>query len=70
MAVTMVALRVLLIPEIREEVVQAPTRAARLRVAVPVVVAAAEAAVGLAIILTVFKNRQSLEIDEVDSLRN
>ena len=42
MAVTMVALRVLLIPEIREEVVQAPTRAARLRVAVPVVVAAAE----------------------------
>ena len=28
------------------------------------VVAAAEAAVGLAIILTVFKNRQTLEIDE------
>ena len=34
------------------------------------VVAAAEAAVGLAIILTVFKNRESLEIDEVDSLKN
>ena len=34
------------------------------------VVAAAEAAVGLAIILTVFKNRQTLSIDEVDSLRN
>ena len=34
------------------------------------VVAAAEAAVGLAIILTVFKNRQTLEIDEVNSLKN
>lgn len=34
------------------------------------VVAAAEAAVGLAIILTVFKNRQTLEIDELDSLKN
>ncbi len=33
------------------------------------VVAAAEAAVGLAIILTVFKNRSSLEVDEVDSLK-
>ena len=33
------------------------------------VVAAAEAAVGLAIILTVFKNRQTLEIDEVDSMK-
>lgn len=33
------------------------------------VVAAAEAAVGLAIILTVFKNRQTLEIDEVSSLK-
>ena len=33
-------------------------------------VAAAEAAVGLAIILTVFKNRQTLSIDEVDSLKN
>jgi NADH-quinone oxidoreductase subunit K len=33
------------------------------------VVAAAEAAVGLAIILTVFKNRASLQIDEVDSLK-
>ena len=34
------------------------------------VVAAAEAAVGLAIILTVFKNRQTLEIDELNSLKN
>lgn len=34
------------------------------------VVAAAEAAVGLAIILTVFKNRQTLEVDEVSSLKN
>jgi NADH-quinone oxidoreductase subunit K len=34
------------------------------------VVAAAEAAVGLAIILTVFKNRQTLAIDEVSSLKN
>jgi NADH-quinone oxidoreductase subunit K len=34
------------------------------------VVAAAEAAVGLAIILTLFKNRQTLEIDEVSSLKN
>ena len=34
------------------------------------VVAAAEAAVGLAIILTVFKNRATLQIDEVSSLRN
>ena len=33
------------------------------------VVAAAEAAVGLAIILTVFKNRGTLQIDEVDSLK-
>lgn len=33
------------------------------------VVAAAEAAVGLAIILTIFKNRGTLEIDEVDSLK-
>ena len=33
------------------------------------VVAAAEAAVGLAIILTIFKNRQTLEIDEVDSMK-
>lgn len=33
------------------------------------VVAAAEAAVGLAIILTVFKNRSTLEIDEVSSMR-
>jgi NADH-quinone oxidoreductase subunit K len=34
------------------------------------VVAAAEAAVGLAIILTVFRNRASLQIDEVQSLRD
>jgi NADH-quinone oxidoreductase subunit K len=33
------------------------------------VVAAAEAAVGLAIILTVFKNRNTLDIDEVSSLK-
>src|SRR4051794_22167685 len=34
------------------------------------VVAAAEAAVGLGIILTVFKNRNTLHIDEGDSLKN
>ncbi len=34
------------------------------------VVAAAEAAVGLAIILTVFKNRKTLSIDEVSSLKH
>jgi NADH-quinone oxidoreductase subunit K len=34
------------------------------------VVAAAEAAVGLAIILTVFKNRQTLMIDDVSSMKN
>jgi NADH-quinone oxidoreductase subunit K len=33
------------------------------------VVAAAEAAVGLAIILTVFKNRSTLEVDDIDSLK-
>mgnify|MGYP001174153003 FL=1 len=33
------------------------------------VIAAAEAAVGLAIILTVFRNKQTLEIDEVSSLK-
>jgi len=33
------------------------------------VVAAAEAAVGLAIILTVFKHRKSLEIDEISSMK-
>ena len=31
---------------------------------------AAEAAVGLAIILTVFKNRETLNIDEVNTLKN
>jgi NADH-quinone oxidoreductase subunit K len=34
------------------------------------VVAAAEAAVGLAIILTVFKNRSSLQVDDVDAMKN
>ncbi len=34
------------------------------------VVAAAEAAVGLAIILTVFKNRATLNIDDVNSMKN
>ena len=34
------------------------------------VVAAAEAAVGLAIILTVFKNRSTLDIDDIDSMKN
>ena len=34
------------------------------------VVAAAEAAVGLAIILTVFKNRNSLDIDDVSEMNN
>ena len=34
------------------------------------VVAAAEAAVGLAIILTIFKNRATLNIDEMDSMKN
>jgi NADH-quinone oxidoreductase subunit K len=34
------------------------------------VVAAAEAAVGLAIILTVYKNRQTLNIDDIDSMKN
>ena len=34
------------------------------------VVAAAEAAVGLAIILTVFKNRASLQIDDVSSMKD
>lgn len=33
------------------------------------VVAAAEAVVGLAIILTIFKNRGTLQIDEVDSMK-
>jgi NADH-quinone oxidoreductase subunit K len=34
------------------------------------VVAAAEAAVGLAIIVTVFKNRATLSIDEINSMKN
>jgi NADH-quinone oxidoreductase subunit K len=32
-------------------------------------VAAAEAAVGLAIVLTIFKNRATLQIDDVDSMK-
>lgn len=32
-------------------------------------VAAAEAAVGLAIILTIFKNRATLQVDDVDSMK-
>jgi NADH-quinone oxidoreductase subunit K len=34
------------------------------------VVAAAEAAVGLAIILMVFRNRSTLQIDDFDTLKN
>ncbi|HEX8985186.1 MAG TPA: NADH-quinone oxidoreductase subunit NuoK [Bryobacteraceae bacterium] len=34
------------------------------------VVAAAEAAVGLAIILTVFKNRATLQVDDVSSMKD
>ena len=34
------------------------------------VVAAAEAAVGLAIILTIFRNRNTLNVDEIDSMKN
>lgn len=34
------------------------------------VVAAAEAAVGLAIIVTVFKNRATLNIDEINTMKN
>ena len=34
------------------------------------VVAAAEAAVGLGIILTVFKNRATLQVDEISTLKN
>jgi NADH-quinone oxidoreductase subunit K len=32
-------------------------------------VAAAEAAVGLAIIISIFRNRESLNVDEVDTLK-
>ena len=35
-----------------------------------IAIAAAEAAVGLAIILTVFKNRSTLNIDDVSSMKN
>jgi len=34
------------------------------------VVAAAEAAVGLAIILAIFRNKGTLNVDEVNSMRN
>ncbi len=34
------------------------------------VVAAAEAAVGLAIIVTVFKNRATLSVDEINTMKN
>ncbi len=34
------------------------------------VVAAAEAAVGFAIIVTIFKNRGTLQIDEIDSMKH
>jgi NADH-quinone oxidoreductase subunit K len=34
------------------------------------VVAAAEAAVGLAIIISVFRNRQTLNVDEINRLKN
>ena len=34
------------------------------------VVAAAEAAVGLAIIITVFKNRATLNVDEINTMKN
>src|SRR3977135_3834747 len=37
---------------------------------VMVVAAAAEAAVGLAIILTVYKNRNTLDVDDVNSMKN
>ena len=35
-----------------------------------IVVAAAEAAVGLAIIIALYRNRESLAIDEIDSMKN
>lgn len=35
-----------------------------------IVVAAAEAAVGLAIIIALHRNRESLAIDEIDSMKN
>jgi len=35
-----------------------------------IVVAAAEAAVGLAIIIALYRNRESLSIDDLDSMRN
>lgn len=34
------------------------------------VVAAAEAAVGLAIILTIYKNRSTLQVDQINTLKN
>lgn len=35
-----------------------------------IVVAAAEAAVGLAIIIALYRNRESLSIDEINSMKN
>ncbi len=35
-----------------------------------IVVAAAEAAVGLAIIIALYRNRETLSIDEIDSMKN
>ena len=35
-----------------------------------IVVAAAEAAVGLAIIIALYRNQESLAIDEIDSMKN
>jgi len=35
-----------------------------------IVVAAAEAAVGLAIIIALYRNRESLSIDDLDSMKN
>ncbi|HLF84490.1 MAG TPA: NADH-quinone oxidoreductase subunit NuoK [Blastocatellia bacterium] len=41
----------------------------QLLVFIVMTVAAAEAAVGLAIIISIFRNRESLNVDEVDSLK-
>jgi len=44
-------------------------RGGQLFVSFVMTVAAAEAAVGLAIFISVFRNRESLNVDEVDSLK-
>lgn len=41
----------------------------QLLVFIVMTVAAAEAAVGLAIIISIFRNRESLNVDEVDTLK-